>query len=135
MTAAATPPGSFYYVWQYQWCYNGWAAHDCDGPTVWYHFDEGQDLTAVTTYMYRQDYYVNFRVSQYAYQNGPLVNSGEWDISGAGVCSYPQGCPGGGGGMYAGVRRNTVYNDTTGRQPGPDPSARRMQGNQPKGGK
>ena len=130
--ATATPAGSYYFVWQYKWCYNGNAPHDCDGQ--WYWLNEGQNLASVTTYVHRQDYYVDFRVKQYTYQNGPLLGSGQWDVAGSGVCSIPQGCNGGGGGgMLAAPQSNTTFNDTTKTPPRPDPSAQRMKGQRPRG--
>lgn len=109
VTVTATPavPTSYYYVWEYQWCYNGRAPGDCDHQ--WHSYNEGQDLTSIAPYVYRQDYYVYTRVRQYAWKNGtqlgPQIGGGRWDITGAGECT--SSC-GGGGGMLSSPSAITV---------------------------
>lgn len=99
VTASVSPTGSYYYGWQYQYCYNGNAIGDCDGS--WHALPSGQDLANTQFRVYRQDYYVIARVTVSASASGPALATSDFPINGAGECSVPQGCNGGGaGGMY-----------------------------------
>ena len=95
VTATPSVASSYYYVWEYQWCYNGNASGDCDH--LWHPYTAGQDVRTISPFVYRQDRYVYVRVRQYAWQNGPLVGvPPQWVITGEGECS--SSCSGGGGG-------------------------------------
>ena len=96
VTATPAVPSSYYFVWEYQWCYNGNAPGDCDH--LWHPYTAGTGVTSISPYVYVQDRYVYTRVRQYAWQGGPQIGSGEWDITGDGTCTDPRGCGGGGGG-------------------------------------
>jgi uncharacterized protein YjdB len=96
LTLNATPAfsGSYYYVWETQWCYNGTAAGDCDH--LWHAYRAGTNLSTVTTYMHRQDYYQYFRVTIKTSSTGSVIaTSPQHTISGEGIYTAP---PTGGGG-------------------------------------
>lgn len=123
VTAAPAVPSSYYFVWEYQWCYNGNAPGDCDHQ--WHPYTAGTGVVSISPYVYRQDYYVYTRVRQYAWQNGPQIGSGEWDITGDGTCTDPRGCgSGGGGGMYATPTDTLKAHDAAAH----DPTAERLKG-------
>lgn len=120
VTATPAAPASYYYVWEYEWCYNGNAPGDCDH--LWHPYASGS-MSTISPYVYKQDLWVYVRVTQYAWQNGPQIGAtGAWVINGDGTCTDPRGCP---YNMYAGVKPGT---DTTKIGRGQDPSAERMKG-------
>lgn len=89
-TATPSHAGSYYYYWEYKWCYNGTAPGDCDGQ--WHYKTSGQDVTSATTYVHNEDYYVSMRVFVSRVSGGPVMASGMATVDGAGEPS------GGGGG-------------------------------------
>lgn len=58
-TATPSPSGSYYYVWEKRWCYDGSAPGDCDG--LWHYVSEGQDATTRTANAYANDFWVELR--------------------------------------------------------------------------
>lgn len=61
VTATATVPGSWRYVWEYRWCSIGTNPTDCNYQ--WRSVVDGQNITSVTKNVYQWDRWVDFRVT------------------------------------------------------------------------
>lgn len=85
VTAVPKVPDTYHYVWEYRWCYNSPDPWACDYN--WYWYTEGPDAT-VNPAIYPDDYWLDLRVRQYAWNGGPHIGSASHRV--LGPCGVPR---------------------------------------------
>lgn len=83
VTATVSPTGSYWYDWEYQYCFNGYQSDDCDYQWRWW--DSGQNVNSVQAWMGRGECWSKFRVTIRSSSGGSVIaTSGEHMVWGAG---------------------------------------------------
>lgn len=83
VTATVSPSGSYWYDWQYRFCFNGYQSDDCDYQWRWW--ASGQDVSSVQPWIQRGECWATFRVTVRSSSGATVIaTSGEHTVWGAG---------------------------------------------------